>query len=207
MQPPLRTTVVSPERETHREGARKRGMCLRVRVPSRCGGSVPSCGGAQHSPRVMAMTECEAFASALCFVGACPPALWTRVGGGGGGCGQNRQRTKRGRASCIGRPRPNRTRHGLSVRCRLLTKRIRCGASRGGGARGPECTEAPAARPAGPASTTPRAYAQPLFPWRQAPTSTAFVTDSNRPQPLRQPPPTACLTAPGAASEVAETHG
>ena len=33
------------------------------------------------------------------------------------------------------------------------------------------------------------------------PASTAFVTDSNRPQPLRQPPPTACLTAPGAASE------
>ena len=30
----------------------------------------------------------------------------------------------------------------------------------------------------------------------------AFVTDSNRPQPLRQPPPTACLTASGAASEV-----
>ena len=31
----------------------------------------------------------------------------------------------------------------------------------------------------------------------------AFVTDSNRPQPLWQPPPTACLTASGAASEVA----
>ena len=30
----------------------------------------------------------------------------------------------------------------------------------------------------------------------------AFVTDSNRPQPLGQPPPTACLTASGAASEV-----
>ena len=30
----------------------------------------------------------------------------------------------------------------------------------------------------------------------------AFVTDSNRPQPLRQPPPTACLTASQAASEV-----
>ena len=30
----------------------------------------------------------------------------------------------------------------------------------------------------------------------------AFVTDSNRPQPLWQPPPTACLTASGAASEV-----
>ena len=29
----------------------------------------------------------------------------------------------------------------------------------------------------------------------------AFVTDSNRPQPLWQPPPTACLTASGAASE------
>ena len=30
----------------------------------------------------------------------------------------------------------------------------------------------------------------------------AFLTDSNRPQPLWQPPPTACLTAYGAASEV-----
>ena len=29
-----------------------------------------------------------------------------------------------------------------------------------------------------------------------------FVTDSNRPQPPWQPPPTACLTASGAASEV-----
>ena len=29
----------------------------------------------------------------------------------------------------------------------------------------------------------------------------AFVTDSNRPQPLWQPPPTACLTASGTASE------
>ena len=29
----------------------------------------------------------------------------------------------------------------------------------------------------------------------------AFVTDRNRPQPLWQPPPTACLTACGAASE------
>ena len=31
--------------------------------------------------------------------------------------------------------------------------------------------------------------------------SMAFVTDSDRPQPLWQPPPTACLTASGAASE------
>ena len=46
------------------------------------------------------------------------------------------------------------------------------------------------------------AYAQPLSPRRQVPASVAFVTDSNRPQPLRQPPPTACLAAPGAASEV-----
>ena len=34
------------------------------------------------------------------------------------------------------------------------------------------------------------------------PASMAFVTDSNRPQPLWQPPPTACLAASGAASEV-----
>ena len=45
------------------------------------------------------------------------------------------------------------------------------------------------------------AYAQPLFPRRQVPASMAFVTDSNRPQPLWQPPPTACLTASRAASE------
>ena len=38
------------------------------------------------------------------------------------------------------------------------------------------------------------AYAQPLSPGRQVPPPTAFVTDSNR-------PPTACLTASGAASE------
>ena len=30
----------------------------------------------------------------------------------------------------------------------------------------------------------------------------ALATDSNRPQPLWRPPPTACLTTPGAASEV-----
>ena len=39
-------------------------------------------------------------------------------------------------------------------------------------------------------------------PQRQVPASTAFVTDSNRPQLLWRPPPTACLTASGAASEV-----
>ena len=44
------------------------------------------------------------------------------------------------------------------------------------------------------------ACAQPLSPWRQVPASTAFVTDSNRPHPLWQPPPTACLTASRAAS-------
>ena len=48
----------------------------------------------------------------------------------------------------------------------------------------------------------PPAYAQPLSPSRQMPAARAFVTDSNRPQPLWQPPPTACLTAAGAASEV-----
>ena len=45
-------------------------------------------------------------------------------------------------------------------------------------------------------------YAQPLSPRRQVPASMAFVTDSNRPQSLGQPPPTACLTASGAASDV-----
>ena len=45
-------------------------------------------------------------------------------------------------------------------------------------------------------------YAQPLSPSRQVPASMAFVTDSNRPQPLGQPPLTAYPTAPGAASEV-----
>ena len=44
-----------------------------------------------------------------------------------------------------------------------------------------------ARRPTGVAT----AYAQPLSPWRQAPASTAVGTDSNRPQPFRQPPPTA----------------
>ena len=44
-------------------------------------------------------------------------------------------------------------------------------------------------------------YVQPLSPSRQVPASMAFVTDSNRPQPLRQPPPTACLTAAVAACE------
>ena len=63
-----------------------------------------------------------------------------------------------------------------------------CGPSRdalgGGGGNAPP--PPPPGRPA---------YAQPLSPRRQVPASTAFVTDSNRPQPLWQPPPTACLTA------------
>ena len=37
---------------------------------------------------------------------------------------------------------------------------------------------------------------------RPSHSSMASATDSNRPQPLWQPPPTACLTASGAASEV-----
>ena len=45
------------------------------------------------------------------------------------------------------------------------------------------------------------AYVQPLSPCRQMPASVAFVTDNNRPQPLWQPPPTACPTASGATSE------
>ena len=63
---------------------------------------------------------------------------------------------------------------------------------RGGGGIG-RGTPPPPGRPA---------YAQPLSPCRQVPASMAVVTDSNRPQPLWQPPPTACLTAAGAASEV-----
>ena len=46
------------------------------------------------------------------------------------------------------------------------------------------------------------AYAQPQSPWRQVPASMEFVTDSNRPQPLWQPPPTACRAASGVTSEV-----
>ena len=46
------------------------------------------------------------------------------------------------------------------------------------------------------------AYAQPLFLCRQVLASIAFVTGSNDPQPLWQPPPSACLTASGAASKV-----
>ena len=45
-------------------------------------------------------------------------------------------------------------------------------------------------------------HAQLLSLKRQVPASMAFATDSNRPQPLWQPPPTACLTASGAACEV-----
>ena len=41
--------------------------------------------------------------------------------------------------------------------------------------------------------------------FRQVPASMAFVTDSNRPQPLWQPRSTAYLTASGAASEVPST--
>ena len=47
------------------------------------------------------------------------------------------------------------------------------------------------------------AQTQPLSHWRQVPASMAFVTDSNRPKPLWQPPPTACLTASGAVFEAA----
>ena len=39
-------------------------------------------------------------------------------------------------------------------------------------------------------------------PLRPVPASMTFVSDSNHLQPLRKPPPTACLTASGAASEV-----
>ena len=61
----------------------------------------------------------------------------------------------------------------------------------------------PAAPP--PPPFPPLQGAQPMpshCPWRQVPASMAFVTDSNRPQLLWQPPPTACLTASEAAAEV-----
>ena len=51
------------------------------------------------------------------------------------------------------------------------------------------------------------AYTQPLSPRRQGPGSIAFVTNSNRPQSLWQPPPTACLAAAGATSEVLSLSG
>ena len=55
-----------------------------------------------------------------------------------------------------------------------------------------------------PPAPPPRcpAYAQPLSPQRQVPASMAFVTDSNRPQPLWQPPRTAYPTTSGAPCEV-----
>ena len=66
----------------------------------------------------------------------------------------------------------------------------------GNGNTGP-CTQGCIGRGGGPPSRAPslRPATVPL------PDSTAFVTDRNRPQPLRQPPPTACLTAAWAASE------
>ena len=84
------------------------------------------------------------------------------------------------------------------------------GPSRGGGGSLPPFQCIPGAgETSGPAATTRRA--PPRYPrnWQRnptdcvspAPASMAFVTDGNRPQPLWQPPPTACLTAFGAASE------
>ena len=46
------------------------------------------------------------------------------------------------------------------------------------------------------------AYVEPLSPQRQAPASMACVTNSDRPQPLLQPPPTPYPTASGVASGV-----
>ena len=43
---------------------------------------------------------------------------------------------------------------------------------------------------------------RPCRVYQQVPLSMALVTDSDRPQPLRQPPPTARLTASGASSAV-----
>ena len=75
------------------------------------------------------------------------------------------------------------------------------GEGRRRGRRGRGALERKGGEPPAPPPPGRPAYAQPLSPPRQAPASMAFVTDSNRPQPLWQPPPTACLTASGAASE------
>ena len=76
--------------------------------------------------------------------------------------------------------------HPLTLRC------FAPGDDGGGG--GERCIgkgEVPPPPPGRPAN------AQPLSPRQQAPASMAFVTDSNHPQP----PPTACLTASGAAPQ------
>ena len=51
----------------------------------------------------------------------------------------------------------------------------------------PEPTTKALCQPPPPRAPSPR---PPLSPWQQVPASMAFVTDSNRHQPLWQPPPT-----------------
>ena len=70
-----------------------------------------------------------------------------------------------------------------------------CIGSGGGGGFPPPPSRAPSLCPA------TVALAPTSMAIQQAPASMALVTDSNRPQPLCQPPPTACPTASGAASE------
>ena len=92
---------------------------------------------------------------------------------------------------------------GLWAQVQELVPRHACVSTPGEFLRGTGqgCIGRGAGNPPLPAPGRP-AHAQPLSPCSQVPASMAFVTDNNRPQPLWQPPPTACLTASGAASEV-----
>ena len=89
----------------------------------------------------------------------------------------------------------------------IVYRRVGGGGGQGGGLRHPPTQEQgthpdpppPLMNTGGGGGGRP-AYAQPLSPSQQMPAS--MVTNSNCPQPLRQPPPTACLTASGAASKV-----
>ena len=85
----------------------------------------------------------------------------------------------------------------LPLLCAAARRRCHRGVGWGGGGRG--------ALEGGRLPSPPLQGAQPM-PSRCLPDGKRrlqwhFVTDSNHPLPLRQPPPTACLTASGAASE------
>ena len=71
------------------------------------------------------------------------------------------------------------------------------GASRAGGGDALEGGEVPPP----PSSRAPSLCPATVPRTASAPVPMAFVTDSNRSQPLRQPPPTACLTSSRAASK------